>query len=166
MKRERRFWEQFSETVKNHHREFKRKHCPMLAFSVKKHSGHPDPHPKNAESREHAAVITAYHAETDEVTLSHWGSTYQVSFTHLFLSNQALSATRSQEFYTRNPEYNGNNRDYTAKYLPSKQPTTIASIVPVKDTGFKAKLLIIEQPKVTPEWLAQRSAKLRRRCYF
>ena len=89
----------------------KQGNLPLIAFPVDRDSGLLNPETKEPEDTEHAAVISGYNWQTDELTLVHWGKTHVVDATTLF-----------------------------------------------NDTGFKAKLLIVQVPD--EEFLLQKREKL------
>jgi len=138
----------------------KKGNLPMLAFSVEKETGHPDPDPLEAEAREHAAVITSYDPKTDKITLAHWGRTYQVDLAALYFSSQALVATRNPEYYNKNRGYAQENKSNTPKYLSGKNKGERESIVPQRNSGFQAKLLVIKRPANKEDLLQRRKSQL------
>lgn len=78
---------------------------PLIAFALNRAYGQPDPFTTQPQETEHAAVITGINPFTDEVTLNHWGTTYTVDLINLFNANQVLNATRSREYYQKNPAF-------------------------------------------------------------
>ena len=126
-------------------------HLPLIAFAVDIETGQPTPEPLEPSKQEHAAVITGYNAEKDELTLVHWGMTHHVDLVTLFNSNLSLLSTREQEFYKRNPHYCPEKKDAIAKYLPAQTAASDdrQSVIPAPDTGFKGKLLIVKEPVTT-----------------
>lgn len=134
----------------------KQGNLPLVGFAVAEDSGQPDPYPLNPEAREHATVICGYNPKTDELTIKHWGNTYEVDAVTLFNSSRALATTRKQEFYHLNPQYSHAKRQEIVKYSPSNKENDRNSLVPAENTGFRAKLLIVKKPGDVGEMMRKR----------
>lgn len=136
---------------------------PMIGFAVKQDTGLPDPEPGEPEKTEHGAVITGFNRKTDEFTLVHWGKEYVVDATALFLSNNALMATRKPEAYFKNPAWTPEQRDSIRKYLETSTavPGARVTATPAEASGFKGQLLVVKKPdpkellKRRAEWLKE-----------
>lgn len=134
---------------------------PLIAFAVNQESGLANPEPLEPETTEHAAVITGYNPSTDKITLAHWGQSYVVNATDLFHSSNALTETRSPEYYRKNPAYTETTKNTVEKYTPSTQTRAErTSVTPTQGSGFQAKLLVVKQPNNLEE-LRQRRGKIR-----
>jgi len=133
----------------------------MLAFTVKRSTGHPDPdsEPQQDETREHSTVIIAYDSVTDKVTLAHWGKYYSVNIVDLYLSAQALLPTRNTEYYNKNRDYKSGNQGNIAKYIATNGPGERQSIEPTTYSGFQSKLLIVKKP-IKKDLLKQRASPM------
>jgi hypothetical protein len=134
----------------------KQGNLPLVGFAVAEDSGQPDPYPINPEAREHATIICGYNPKTDELTIKHWGNTYEVDAVTLFNSSRALATTRKQEFYHLNPQYSHAKKQEIFKYSPSNKENDRNSLVPAENTGFRAKLLIVKKPGDVGEMMRKR----------
>lgn len=136
---------------------------PIVAFAVGQ-DGQPDPKPSDPEGREHAAVIIGYNSHNDTVNLAHWGKTYCVSLSDLFLSTQALVDKRNPEFYQKIQTYRSGTLFSSKKYdlVEQEDEYNRKSITPEPKSGFKGKLLVIKKPENRETLMAKRKDILRR----
>ena len=135
---------------------------PLITFAVDE-DGLPDPDPTEPETREHAAIITGFHAETQKLTIVHWGESFEVDAKDLYHSSTKLTQTRSPEYYTKNPNYRTGYERLVSKYKQStgQQLPSPDSVDPFKTgSGFRGKLLCVIRPLTTENLLRTRTQKL------
>jgi hypothetical protein len=98
----------------------------------------------NGESNEHGALITGYDPNTENVEMIYWGNKYVVPLQDLFDSISCLPEEREPEHYQKNQDPKS-RRKYLFVDKPSAENdfTFKKSINPEKGSGFKAKLIIV-----------------------
>jgi hypothetical protein len=97
----------------------------------------------NKETNNHTAVISGYNGETNKVELIYWDKKYEVNLSDLFQAANSLPDEHKYEYYKR-------NSDKTSKYsrvaiADPNDNTVRSSITPEKNSGFRAKLVIVNR---------------------
>ena len=118
-------------------------------FAVNRYTASPTP---EYDDNEHAAVINGFDEENDTITMTHWGREHVTPFKAFYKSTQCLPSHRAPEYY-----FNIKHVDRVKKYerCPIQDDTVFSiahnikkSITPIADSGFRAKILVIKQPKL------------------
>lgn len=131
----------------------KSNHFVLAAFAVDRRTGLPTTAYDGLN--EHMAIINDIDEESGAIKMISWGREYVTNIRQFYASSMTLSPERKPEYY-ENVKNRGKERDRERKYDLTREqndsvlglPTTIKSITPAKDSGYRGKLIIIEKPRL------------------
>jgi hypothetical protein len=111
------------------------------------------PHHYNLEhDNEHAAVLHGFDEITDVLHFTHWDKNRQTTMHDFYNSSMSLPTQRKPEYY-KNVKHQKHDMKYdliadqTGLLLPSGVSVK-KSLVPTANSGFRGKLLVINQPQL------------------